>query len=67
MIPALQNAIKRLQSAFSSYGIRSPMEACPCCVHREDQNRLLAKPLNKLTSDDLSHYILQGDDDVGKC
>jgi hypothetical protein len=33
------------------------MDACPCCVHDDDQAKLRSRPLRELTADDLEHYV----------
>ncbi|MEO7300211.1 MAG: hypothetical protein ABI042_16725 [Verrucomicrobiota bacterium] len=54
----LKEAIRKLYTAFAQYSPRHP-EGCPCCVSDEDKRRLLSKPLNALTVDDVSRYSLK--------
>ncbi len=49
-------AIDLLYRTFESYSLFNPVEGCPCCVTKEDQEYLQVKPLRQLTKDDLRKY-----------
>jgi hypothetical protein len=55
----LLEAIENLYDVFQSYPLRPHVEGCTHCVHPEDHMRLSAKPLRKLTSDDLGRYMFK--------
>ncbi len=54
--PALPAAIEELYSAFGRYGLAERVEGCPCCVSRDDEQRLRSAPLHRMSAGDLSKY-----------
>ena len=56
MTPALKTAITNLYTTFAHYPFRSEIDGCPCCVSVQDQQKLSAKALNLMKSEDLSRY-----------
>ena len=56
MAPELKTAITNLYTTFAQYPFRPEIDGCPCCVTAQDQQKLSAKALNLMESEDLSHY-----------
>src|SRR5262245_8156429 len=52
----LAGAIERLYEAFRYYPLRPEIEYRTHCITPEQARRIYARPLRKLTSDDLSRY-----------
>jgi hypothetical protein len=52
----LRDAIENLYETFASYPLRDDTNACPCCHSASDEQRVHAKPLRKLSQDDLREY-----------
>lgn len=52
----LRDTTERLYATFAYYPLRHPVVGCTCCVSREDQARIAAKPLRQLNGDDLERY-----------
>jgi hypothetical protein len=52
----LQTAIESLYTIFASYPLRANTGPCPCCHSAYDEQRLHAKPLRKLSVDDLEDF-----------
>ena len=50
--------IEAVSAAFSDVSKPSSIDACPCCVDRENINKLLSTPLKDLTSEDLDDYTV---------
>jgi len=53
----LRDAIEKLYITFARYPLRENTEACPCCHSEQDERRLHAKPLRKLSANDLREYV----------
>ncbi|HZS10473.1 MAG TPA: hypothetical protein VFD58_36935 [Blastocatellia bacterium] len=58
-VKALRDAIEGLYTAFSHYPLRPHVEGCPCCVETSDQETIRARPLRKLTGQDLEKYAFK--------
>ena len=56
-IDAIGAAIEDLYLVFRRYGLRSRLDACPCCTTDADQARIHSRSLRALTPDDLEHYV----------
>lgn len=56
--PTLNIAIKNLYKVFSHYP-HEKIEGCPCCVKKDDNKKLISKPLKELTPADLSKYAFK--------
>src|SRR5215213_8574195 len=54
---AIGAAIEDLYLVFRRYGLRSRLDACPCCTTHGDQARIESRSLRALTPADLEHYV----------
>jgi hypothetical protein len=59
----LADAIEGLYGAFAPYRRRDAMDACPCCVRREEQDRLARVPLRTARRRSLEEAFEQHIDD----
>lgn len=55
----LVEAVRELYRVFRPYRTRRHPEGCTCCVSDEDNRRLMAKPLEELTAEDLDRYSMK--------
>ncbi|MCI5058197.1 MAG: hypothetical protein MRY83_18945 [Flavobacteriales bacterium] len=55
----LQESISNLYNVFAKYTGNEKIEGCPCCVSEEDKLALHAKPLKRLTNQDLLNYAFK--------
>lgn len=55
----LAEAVRELYRVFKPYSTRRHPEGCPCCVSDEDNRRIMAKPLEELTPEDLGRYSMK--------
>lgn len=55
----IADAIRNLYRVFRRYHVRFPLDACDHCVDESHQRQLADKPLEQLTSDDLSYYAFK--------
>jgi hypothetical protein len=57
---SLQHAIDLLYRTFTHYRLQPHMDACPCCVHDDDDKRFLYRAeLHELSADDLCTYAFK--------
>ncbi|XSG76698.1 hypothetical protein ACP8Y2_06770 [Herpetosiphon llansteffanensis] len=56
---AMKSIIEQLYQCFSRYTIPAHPTGCPCCVSDADYQRLRAKPIHQLSSNDLWPYSLK--------
>ncbi len=56
-LDAMRPAIEDLYLVFRRYGLKSRLEACPCCTTDADQALIHSRSLRALTPDDLEHYV----------
>ena len=56
MPSSVQLALEEVYAAFGDVPKPRRLEGCPCCISREELDRLLAKPLRSLSPDELSNY-----------
>lgn len=52
----VKNVVRELYRVFRSHRTRHHPDGCPCCVSDSDKRRLLSKPLEQLTPDDLGRF-----------
>ena len=67
-IDAMRPAVEDLYLVFRRYGLKSRLEACPCCTTDADQALIRSRSLRALTAEDLQHYVFSaistwGDED----
>lgn len=55
----LKEAIAILYETFAIYRLNSTIVGCPCCVSKGDNKLIQAKPLHKLTANDLNRYAFK--------
>ncbi|MBK9489950.1 MAG: hypothetical protein IPO07_15130 [Haliscomenobacter sp.] len=66
MAPELKTAITNLYTTFAQYPFRPEIDGCPCCVTAQDQQKLSAKALNLMESEDISRYSFESHDHLGR-
>ncbi len=54
---ALRSAVEALYSTFERYPLRDTISGCDDCISKADEHQLRSKPLRKLRSEDLNHYV----------
>jgi len=52
-----KSAIESLYRIFERYPLRAKIPGCDDCISETDEQRLHNRPLRKLTSEDLDHYV----------
>lgn len=55
----LDDAIRDLYRVFRPYRARFPLEACDHCVDESHQRQIAGRPLEELSSEDLSYYAFK--------
>jgi hypothetical protein len=53
---ALHEAIEKLYATFAKYPLRHPVQGCPHCVFKDDQERIASKELRQLDDSDLAQF-----------
>jgi len=55
----LSAAVENGYRQFAAYGLRGPLEACPCCIDPTEKRVLETVPLRQLTAEQLQRYAFK--------